>query len=118
VPNAGTDGDDLSLAKRIEGEVDKLSEVKSSAAFVSGDKAVVAVEFDEAYKGEMTDRITQMIVEKAKQVDSRITNVSVTDDPDMMTDVKDMRTRADGGDLLADIKAEFDKLFQRLNPTA
>ncbi len=117
-PTTGADTSDLDAAKKIEGAVDKLSEVKKSVALVNGNRALIAVEFDSAYKGAMTDRIEQMIADAAKEADSKVTEVSVTDDPNMLDDVRDMRSKVDGGNLMEDIKAEFDKLVQRIKPMA
>lgn len=117
-PTEGSNDTDLELAKRVEGEVDKLSEVKKSTAIVNGNTAMIAIEYDDQYKGEMTDRIREMVEEKAKIVDAALTDIYVTDDAAMMEEIKDMRERVDGGSVFEDIKAEFDKLVQRIRPTA
>lgn len=106
------------MAKRIEAEVDKLSEVKKSVALVSGTTALIAVEYDDAYRGDMTDRIRSMVEEKAKGVDSGLTQIAITDDAGMLEEVREMRRQVDGGSLIEDIRTEFDKLLQRIKPTA
>ena len=113
----GNNAADLETAKRIEGEVDKLSEIKKSAAIVNGSTAMVAIEYDTAYKGEMTDRIRRMVEEKVLIVDAGLREIVITDDPAMLGDVRDMRTRLDGGNVFEEIKAEFEKLMQRIKPT-
>lgn len=116
-PSATTGSlDAAETADKIKAEVNKLSEVSSAAVVVEGTTALVGVKFDDAYKGAMTTRITDMIKEKALAVDSNLKDVMVTDDQTMMDEIEDMRANMTGGTLAGDIKAKFDSMLNRMKP--
>lgn len=117
----GTTADSEELAKLsddIAKEVEKLSEVKSASVVVNESTVLIGVEFDDAYKGEINDRITQMIEEKAKEVDESLNEIMVTDDKALKDEIEDMRSKVKSGDLIEDLKADFDGLINRIKPKA
>lgn len=118
-PTADANGEDkAAVADQIKDEINKMSEVHASAVVVHGNTALIGVRYDDAYKGELTGRITTMIEEKAKQIDTALSNIVVTDDTAMIDEIEDMRANMSGGTLIGDIKAKFDSLINRIKPSA
>lgn len=111
-----SDEDAMAVAKKVSDEVQRLSEIKKATTLVVGDTALIGVEFDAQYKGEMTTRIKDMVANRAKAADKRIQNVSVTADPDLLTRVQDLGTKLDGGSVISDITTEFTEIVNRIAP--
>lgn len=118
-PAAGgtmSDSDAMAVAKKVSDEVQRLSEIEKATTLVVGDTALIGVQFDAQYKGEMTTRIKDMVANRAKAADKRIQNVSVTADPDLLTRVQDLGRKLDGGSVLSDITTEFTEIVNRIAP--
>lgn len=111
-----SDEDAMTVAKKVSDEVQRLSEIKKATTLVVGDTALIGVEFDAQYKGEMTTRIKDMVASRAKAADKRIQNVSVTADPDLLTRVQDLGKKLDGGSVISDITTEFTEIVNRIAP--
>ena len=121
--NAGNSmsvGDAGKLGDRIAEEVERLSEIDDAQVVVMGDTAIVAVEFDDQYKGEMTTRIQDMVTTRVKNVDKNIKEVRVTSDPSLFTTVGDMAQSLTSGAVqaLEDIGDDFKTMFDKIVPVA
>ena len=102
------------LAEKISEAVERLSEVDDAEAVVSGNRALVAVEFDDQYSAGLDERMKQMITEAVQEVDETLTDVRITDDDTLYGQVKGLGERlakATGLDELAD---DFGDLWDRL----
>lgn len=120
-PAAGgtmSDSDAMAVAKKVSDEVTRLSEISKATTVVVGDTALIGVEFDAQYKGEMTTRIKDMVASRAKAADKRIQNVTVTADPDLLTRVTDLGKKLDGGSVISDITTEFTEIVNRIAPVS
>jgi YhcN/YlaJ family sporulation lipoprotein len=102
-------------AQRISDEAAKLSEVGRATAVVLGNTALVGVEFDAQYKGDMTTRIKDMVTDRAKQAEPAIQRVAVSADPDVVQRVRAMAESTQGNNA-ADISAEFTEIVNRIMP--
>ena len=92
--NGNTNVDaDPAIMTAVKDEVAKLSEVKEAVVIMSGDTVLVGLTFDEQYKGELTDRIKEMVVEKVKAAANGTKEVLVSAQNDVVTKIK---TLADG----------------------
>ena len=93
------------LAEQIAEAVERLSEVDDAEVLVSGNRALVAVEFEEQYSAGLDERMKRMITEAVQQVDETLTDVSITDDDTLYGQIKGLGERmakATGLDELAD----------------
>lgn len=114
---SGADGEELTkMADEIAAEVDKLSEVDKASVVMNETTAIIGVKYDASYKGKLDERLTEMITEKAKSVDEKLTDVVVTDDPDVVDEIEDMRAKQTSGNVATDLKADFDSLINRIKP--
>lgn len=102
------------LAERISEAVERLSEVDDAEVIVSGNRALVAVEFDDQYSAGLDERMKKMITETVQEVDETLTEVEITDDDTLYGQVKGLGERlakATGLDELAD---DFRDLWDRV----
>lgn len=102
------------LAERIAEAVERLSEVDDAEVVVSGNRALVAVEFDDQYSAGLDERMKKMITETVQEIDETLTDVQITDDDTLYGQVKGLGERlakATGLDELAD---DFGDLWDRM----
>ena len=103
------------LAEQISEAVERLSEVDDAEVVVSGNRALVAVEFDDQYSAGLDDRMEKMITEAVQNVDETLTDVRITDDSTLYGQVKSLGERlakATGMDELAeDIGDLWDRMM-------
>lgn len=101
---ASTVADARRLSDRVEDEVEKLSEVDEASAVVVGNIALVGVSYDAQYQGGMTDRLKQMVTERAEMTDKTITAVHVTDSETLRKSIAALN------DMMDDANASFEQL--------
>ncbi len=87
-------------AQNVENAIMQLSEVSDARVLVTGNTALVGVKFDSAYKGEMTDRVREMIAGVVKQADPNIQTVAVTAQDKDVTDIYTMSDKVRAGEKL------------------
>lgn len=71
----------MERAENIAQTVAQEDEIDSATCVITGNTALVGVQFDEQYRGQLTDRIKQRIDQRVRQEDERVTRVVVTADP-------------------------------------
>lgn len=103
-------------AKRISDEVAKLSEVDKATTVVMGNTALIGVNFAAQYKGEMTNRIKEMVTERTQKSVPAIKTVVVTADPDLISRIQAMTTKVQNGSSVADVGSEFTEIVNRILP--
>ncbi|MDR2515481.1 MAG: YhcN/YlaJ family sporulation lipoprotein [Christensenellaceae bacterium] len=97
---------------KMRGEIEKLSEVKAATVAAMGDSALIGLEFDDAYQGTLTARITEMVSEKVEGVNPSIKTVHVTVDSTLYKDI-DALSKKEGA-----TQAEFDALAKKIEPVS
>ena len=65
-------------SRNVEAAIEQLSEVENARVAIAGKTALVGVTFDAAYRGDMTERIRDMIAGVVKKADPSIERVAVT----------------------------------------
>ena len=65
-------------SKDVEAALEQLSEIGNARVAIAGRTALVGVTFDDAYKGQLTERIRDMIAGVVKKADPSIERVAVT----------------------------------------
>lgn len=118
--NDGRDiGNDQDMADRAEKIADMVAEqdkIDSATCVITGNTALVGVQFDKQYKGKLTDSIKKSIDRKVKQEDKRITRVVVTADPDLVTRIEDMFEDIGKGKPLSGFAEEISEMINRIQP--
>ena len=72
---------------QIEANVSRISEIEDCRVVVTGTTALVGVKFAEAYQGEVTERIREMVAAEVMKADPAIQTVAVTAENDDVEDV-------------------------------
>jgi len=67
-------------AAQIEQAIARISEISDSRVVVTNSTALVGVKFDNVYKGQLTERIRQMVAAEVLRADPGIQTVAVTSD--------------------------------------
>ena len=67
-------------AAEIEKAISRISEIADSRVVVTNSTALVGVKFDNVYKGQLTERIREMVAAEVMKADPSIQTVAVTSD--------------------------------------
>ena len=110
---ANTVGD---KAKDIARDIAKEKNIESASCVVTGDTALVGLQFEEQYKGKVTDAIKKSVEKRVKKIEPSIKNVAVTADPDLLSRIKTMAKDIEGGKPLSGFTKEIDEIIRRINP--
>ena len=96
----------------IEARINQISEISESRVVVNGDTALVAVKFAPEYRGEMTERIRQMVAAEIMAADPKIQTVAVTADNDDVEDIYDIAEDLLSGANAEEIKGDIDEIVR------
>ena len=96
-------------AADIEKAIAGISEIADARVVVTNTTALVGVKFDNAYKGELTERIREMVAAEVLKADKAIQTVAVTSAEDDVEKVWELSEKIRSGrtadELAADINA-------------
>ena len=99
-------------AARIEARIGQISEISEARVVVTGDTALVGVKFNQAYRGEMTERIREMVAAEVMAADPEITTVAVTADADDVEDIYELSEKSMLGRELDSIKEDIQEIVR------
>ena len=99
-------------AARIEAQIAQISEIREARVVTTGDTALVGVKFDPAYRGEMTERIREMVAAEVMAADPGITTVAVTADADDVEDVYEISERTTLGREMDTLKDDIQEIVR------
>ena len=99
-------------AAQIENRINQISEIEEARVVVTGDTALVGVRFDRAYRGDMTERIREMVAAEVMAADPQITTVAVTADDDDVEDVYELSNRTAAGKDLDTLKDDINEIVR------
>ena len=97
---------------RIEGQISRISEISECRVVVADDVALVGVKFDPAYKGEMTERIREMVAAEVMAADPGITTVAVTAYEDDVDEVYELADKMALGRDVSELKEEVSEIVR------
>lgn len=99
-------------AAAIEGRINQISEISESRVVVNGNTALVAVKFAPEYRGEMTERIREMVAAEIMAADPQIQTVAVTADNDDVEDIFDIAEDLLSGANADEIKNDINEIVR------
>ena len=99
-------------AAEVEGRIAQLSEVSEARVVVEGNTALVAVKFSQAYQGEMTERIREMVAAEVMRVDPKITTVAVTADDEDVKGVYELSDSVLAGTPLEQLRDRINEIVR------
>ena len=96
---------------QVQDRINQFSEIAQSWVIVNGNTALVGVEFDPQYRGEMTERIRQMIAGVIMSFDAQVQTVAVTAEDEDVKTIRDLSARMIAGEDEA-VRTEMDKIIR------
>ena len=99
-------------AAGIEARINQISEISESRVVVDGNTALVAVKFAPEYRGEMTERIREMVAAEILAADPNIQTVAVTADNDDVEDIFDIAEDLLSGANADEIKDDINEIVR------
>ena len=100
--------------EKVEENLSKISEISEARVIVNGDTALVAVKFNPAYKGEMTERIREMISNEITKADPRVKTVTVTADENAVTKTYALSDRMRAGEGIETLKKDIEDVLNSI----
>ena len=99
-------------AAQIEARLRQISEISDARVVVTGNTALVGVRFDTAYRGEMTERIREMVAAEIMAADPQITTVAVTADGDDVEEIYELSDRTLAGREMDTLKDDINEIVR------
>ena len=112
---AATPFDWKNNAAQVETALNQISEIADSRVVVSGTTALVAVRYTDAYQGDTTERIREMVAGVVREADPTIQTVAVTSEESDVTAVYELADRIRAGENADDMADEINRIVR--NPT-
>lgn len=111
-----TTGETGNRAKQIAKDIAQEKDIQSASCVVTGDTALVGLQFEKQYKGDVTDTIKKSVEKRIKNYEPTIKKVVVTADPDLLSRIKTMATDIGNGKPLSGFTTEIEEIIRRINP--
>lgn len=99
-------------ADEIENRINQISEIAESRVVVNGNTALVGVKFASGYRGEMTERIREMVAAVIMEADPSIETVAVTADEEDVRTVTSIADRVSAGTKIDELAEEIEKIVR------
>jgi len=99
-------------AAQIEARIGQISEISEARVVVTGNTALVGVRFNSAYRGEMTERIREMVAAEVMAADPQITTVAVTADEDDVEDIYEISDRTLAGREMDTLREDINEIVR------
>ena len=110
----GTDMQDR--AEKLADVAAKQKEVESASCLITGNTAMVGLQFNNQYKGKLTDSIKKQVDKRVREADKRIDKVVVTADPDMVSRIEEIFQDIGKGRPISGFTDELKEMINRINP--
>lgn len=99
-------------AAQVEARLRQISEIQEARIVIADNTALVGVKFDAAYRGEMTERIREMVAAEVMAADPSITTVAVTADDEDVKSVYEISDRMLAGNELDRLKEDINEIVR------
>lgn len=99
-------------AAQVEARIAQISEISEARVVVTGNTALVGVKFNQAYQGQMTERIREMVAAEVMAADPQITTVAVTADAEDVDAVYDISERTLAGRDMDTLKEDINEIVR------
>jgi hypothetical protein len=101
--------------EQIEEELERLSEVDDAEVIIAGNKAAVALEFDDQYQGGVDDRLRGIVKARIDSVISGISTVAVTADKTILEALDALGEQLDTVRDMAALEKDVDAVIRKIN---
>ena len=99
-------------ASQIEQAIARISEISESRVVVTGTTALVGVKFDNLYKGQLTERIREMVAAEVMKADPSIQTVAVTSDAEDAQKVYQLSEQVRAGRTADELEQEINAIVR------
>ena len=99
-------------AADIEKAIGQISELSDARVVVTNTTALVGVKFDNAYKGELTERIREMVAAEVLKADPNIQTVAVTSNTDDVAKVYSLSDQVRAGRTADELSADINEIVR------
>ena len=99
-------------AADIEKAIGQISELSDARVVVTNSTALVGVRFDNAYKGELTERIREMVAAEVLKADPSIQTVAVTSNTEDVGKVYDLADQVRAGRTADELSSEINAIVR------
>ena len=99
-------------ASDIEKAIARISEISDARVVVANTTALVGVKFDDAYKGEVTERIREMVAAEVLKADPNIQTVAVTATDGDVKKIYDLSEQIRAGRTADELSAEINAIVR------
>ena len=99
-------------AAQIEQAIARISEIGESRVVVTGSTALVGVKFDNVYKGQLTERIRQLVAAEVMRADPTLQTVAVTASEDDVNKVYELSEQIRSGRTADELAAEINAIVR------
>ncbi len=103
------------VIEQIEDELERLSEVDDAEVVIAGNKAAVALEFDDQYKSGIDDRLRGIVKDRIDSVISGISTVAITADEGVMDAIESLGERLDTMSDMTALQSDLDAIIRKIN---
>lgn len=102
------------LSRKANEAAAKISEIGTCVTAIVGDTCIVGVTFDPQYKGALTDRIRDMVVDRVQSAAPSVERVAVTNDPEIAVQIGEIAEKISKTTSVTDVTGEFDTLLRKI----
>lgn len=103
------------VVEQIEDELERLSEVEDAEVVIAGNKAAVALAFDDQYQAGIDDRLRKIIKERIDGVIAGISTVAITADEGIMDSIESLGERLDTMADMHVLESDLDAIIRKIN---
>ena len=100
--------------EQIEDELERLSEVDDAQVVIAGNRAAVALEFDDQYKGGIDQRLRDIVQERIDSVISGVTDVAITADATLMDALDTLGERLTTMSDMNALQSDLDAIIRKI----
>ena len=112
---AATPFDWVNNAAQVETAINQISEIADSRVVVSGTTALVGVRYTDAYQGQTTERIREMVAAAVREADPTIQTVAVTSEEADVSAVYEISDKIRGGESAESLAEDINRIVR--NPS-
>lgn len=111
---AMTTAESAALSKKANDAAEQVSEIDDCVTAIVGNTCLAGVTFDRQYRGEMTERIRDMVSARIQSVAPSVERVAVTCDPEIAAQINTVAQKIAMAGSLGEVTAEFDGVLGRI----
>ena len=98
-------------SEEMEDAVEQLSEVDDAYVIAHEDTALVGLELNSQYQGQVDERLEKMVLGRVQTIEKSITGVAVTDDAAKVSEIEKLSEQLDNAQDLGQITAAMESML-------